>query len=132
MTKTQPASFLQNISALGRSIWWNTSLFTFLVEASDNNGQSCLIHAQIRKSSEQPTHVHSPEDVTFYVLDGEIAFYSGQEKCVATAGEVVSLPGNAAHCFSLVTKTARALLLITPAGFESFFKGFCIPELAWN
>ena len=31
------------------------------------------------------------------------------------------------HHFSLVTDTAKALLLITPAGIETFFKEFSVP-----
>jgi len=37
------------------------------------------------------------------------------------------LPKNVPHYFNLITDTAKALLLITPAGFEVFFREFGQP-----
>jgi len=39
------------------------------------------------------------------------------------------LPKNVPHSFNLVTDTAKALLLITPAGLETMFKEFSTPAL---
>ena len=45
----------------------------------------------------------------------------------ASAGEFIMLPRNIPHHFDLITETAKALMLITPAGFEIFFKEFGRP-----
>jgi hypothetical protein len=37
------------------------------------------------------------------------------------------LPKNVPHHFDLITETAKALMLITPAGFEVFFREFGQP-----
>ena len=61
----------------------------------------------------------------------EIKFYKdvtlGDKKITAGAGELVVLPKMIPHSFNLVTDTAKALLMITPAGFEIVFKEFSTP-----
>jgi hypothetical protein len=54
-------------------------------------------------------------------------FQVGDKKFNAGAGEVVFVPRTVPHQFNVLTKTAKALLLITPAGMEIFFKEFSIP-----
>jgi hypothetical protein len=51
----------------------------------------------------------------------------GDRKFKAGAGELVVLPKEVPHSFNLVSDTAKALLLITPAGFETLFKEFGTP-----
>ena len=42
----------------------------------------------------------------------------------AKTGDVAYAPKETPHHFSILTDTAKAILLITPAGFETFFKEF--------
>ena len=51
----------------------------------------------------------------------------GEKKFAAGAGDFIVLPKDMPHSFNLVTDTAKALLLITPAGFETVFKEFGKP-----
>ena len=74
-----------------------------------------------------PPHYHKLEDESFYLLEGEIEFHVGDKKFRAVAGQLVVLPKNVPHHFDLISETAKALLLITPGGFEVFFKEFGQP-----
>ncbi len=54
-----------------------------------------------------PLHVHDDEDEVMIVLDGEIAFRSGDTESTATAGGTVFLPHGVPHTFQVLSDTAR-------------------------
>ena len=69
-----------------------------------------------------PLHVHPDFDEVFYVLEGELTFQLGDERLVASTGELVFAPGETAHTYANHSgREARVLLLCTPAGFERYF-----------
>jgi quercetin dioxygenase-like cupin family protein len=113
--------------ALENSVHYIAHTFSFLATGNDTDGAFALIHCFFRKGFMAPPHYHTLEDESFYVLEGEIDFHVGDKKCRASAGELVVLPKNVPHHFNLVSETAKALLLITPAGFEVFFQEFGRP-----
>jgi quercetin dioxygenase-like cupin family protein len=109
------------------SVHYIAHTFSFLSTGKDTGDAFSLIHCYFRKGFTAPPHYHKLEDESFYLLEGEIDFYFGDKKVKAKAGEFVVLPRNVPHHFDLVTETAKALMLITPAGFEIFFKEFGRP-----
>lgn len=112
---------------LENSIWYNGHTFSFLIDAEQTAGAVVLIHIYFRKGGEPPAHFHRNEDEIFYVLEGEIRFHIGDKTFTAKAGELAYAPREVPHHFSLVTETAKALLMITPPGIETFFKEFSVP-----
>jgi quercetin dioxygenase-like cupin family protein len=112
---------------LENSIHYIAHTFSFLATGEDTDGAFSLIHCNFRKGYMAPPHYHKLEDESFYILEGEIDFHVGERKFTAGAGQFVVLPKNVPHHFDLITDTAKALLLITPAGFEAFFKEFGRP-----
>ena len=48
----------------------------------------------------------------------------------AEPGTKVFLPRNVQHSFAIESEKARMLILITPAGFEGWFKEFSVPAPA--
>jgi quercetin dioxygenase-like cupin family protein len=112
---------------LENSIWYNSHTFSFLLDAGQTAGAFALIHCYFRKGGEPPAHFHTKEDETFYILEGGIRFHIGDKKFTAKAGELAFAPREIPHQFSLVTETAKALLLISPPGIETFFKEFGVP-----
>lgn len=103
------------------SIWYNGHTFSTLLDAEQTEDAFVLIHCYFRKGGEPPAHFHTKEDETFYILEGEIGFHIGDKKFIAKAGELVHAPKGIPHSFSLATETAKALMLITPAGIENLF-----------
>ena len=112
---------------LENSVWYNGHTFSFLIDAEQTGGAFALMHVHFRKGGEPPAHFHKNEDEIFYVLEGEIRFHIGDKTFIAKAGELAYAPREVPHQFSLVTETAKALLMITPAGIETFFKEFSVP-----
>jgi mannose-6-phosphate isomerase-like protein (cupin superfamily) len=70
-----------------------------------------------------PLHVHPGFDELFFVLDGELTFQiRGKLKTVA-AGEWLLAPRGVPHTFANHGDLpARALIAVTPAGFERYFR----------
>jgi quercetin dioxygenase-like cupin family protein len=61
-------------------------------------------------------------DETFYVLEGELTFQLGDELLTRSAGELAFAPRGIPHTYAnLSGAPARALMVITPAGFERYF-----------
>jgi quercetin dioxygenase-like cupin family protein len=112
------------------SIWYNGHTFSFLINAEQTDGAFTLIYCSFRKGGEPPAHFHTNEDETFYMLDGQIQFHVGDKRVIVQAGDVVYAPRNIPHQFNLITDTAKALLLITPSGIETFFREFGQPALS--
>jgi len=114
---------------LENSVHYIAYTFSFLVTGKDTNGAFSLTHCYFREGKEftPPPHYHKFEDETFYILEGEMEFHLGDKKFMAGAGELVYLPKNGPHHFNIVSKKVKALLLITPAGLETFFREFGRP-----
>jgi hypothetical protein len=67
-------------------------------------------------------HTHRNEDEYTYVLVGEIGVQVGDEVRVARPGDLVFKPRGVPHAFwNAGAAPARALEIISPAGFERYF-----------
>jgi quercetin dioxygenase-like cupin family protein len=97
-------------------------LFTVLADSQETGGQYGLIESLSPKGTEPPRHVHSREDETFYLLEGEITFYIGEETYKAAPGMFVSAPHGVPHSYTFETDVIRMLVLVAPGGFEEFFR----------
>ena len=124
------AAFTRGRLSLDRSVWYNGQLMTFLATAEDTQGKFALIEAVARRGNDPPPHIHHREEETFYVLEGEMTFSVGGQTIKATPGTMVCLPREVAHSFVIDSEQVRMLILLTPAGFEGWFKEFSVPAPA--
>jgi len=127
MSETTPLPFAIQQPVLENSIHYIAHTFSFLATGRDTEGAFSLLHCYFRKGFTAPPHYHKLEDESFYVLEGEIDFHIGDKKLKAGPGQFIVLPKNVPHHFNLITETAKALMLISPAGFEVFFQEFGRP-----
>ena len=68
-----------------------------------------------------PLHQHD-FDETFYILEGELTFQLGSDVFTRRGGELAFAARGTPHTYAnLSGAPARALLVITPAGFERHF-----------
>jgi mannose-6-phosphate isomerase-like protein (cupin superfamily) len=68
-----------------------------------------------------PVHRHSREDEAFYILDGQVSVYVGDDVVRAGAGDFLWAPRAVSHAFCVESAQARLFVVATPAGFEQFF-----------
>ena len=76
-----------------------------------------------------PLHVHTDEDETFYVLEGEVTLHiAGQDPVVLDAGEVAFAPRGVPHVYVVTSETpARWLGTSTGHEFASFVEALSTP-----
>ncbi len=109
-------------ASLQDAIWWEGSLMRIQGRAENTGGALGLVDAIFYEGFGPPLHVHHREDEGFYVLEGEIRFRKGDDEFIAGPGTLVWLPRGVAHAFKVQPGGARALLLLTPGGFERMFE----------
>lgn len=97
------------------------ALFNFLATGEQTNNQFSLIFIEVLKGNEPPAHTHKNEDESYYILEGEIKFWVGDETFVARAGDFVHLPRNVPHKFELQSECVKELMWMTTAGLEKWF-----------
>jgi quercetin dioxygenase-like cupin family protein len=95
----------------------------FMVEGDQSGGGFALVeHPIAPRVLAAPMHTHEHEDEYTYVLEGEIGVQVGEEVRVATPGDLVFKPRGIPHAFwNAGDEPARALEIISPAGFERYF-----------
>jgi quercetin dioxygenase-like cupin family protein len=127
MTELRPDPAVLRRAGPDRSRVYASNLMTFLLDAGTTEGRVSVVEALAQQGSEPPPHVHSREDEIFYLLDGRAEFTRGEETVEGGPGDLIFLPRGVPHGFRLLTPTGRALILLTPAGFEEAFKEFSEP-----
>jgi hypothetical protein len=68
-----------------------------------------------------PLHRHTREDEAFFVLEGTMSVYVGDEVIRAESGSFLWAPREIAHAFCVESDRAKFLALSTPGGFDRFF-----------
>jgi quercetin dioxygenase-like cupin family protein len=103
----------------GPAVWFLGCLTFVKALGEQTGGAFALIEQTIPAGFASPYHLHHREDETFYVLDGEVTFISGDRRIKGTAGSYIFLPRNIPHGFR-TEAPSRLLILTNPAGFEQF------------
>jgi quercetin dioxygenase-like cupin family protein len=94
---------------------------TIKLDGQMTNGLFAMIEQNNKEGAGVPLHVHTREDETFYVCEGEVLFRVGEIEILAPTGTTVYLPRGVPHGFR-VNKPTRALLSAYPAGVEKMFR----------
>ena len=81
-----------------------------------------VVEVAIAPGDEPPLHVHSRESEWFYLVDGQVTFYVGQDVFAGGPGAFVSFPVGIPHTFAVDSPAARFVLINTPGGFERMFE----------
>jgi quercetin dioxygenase-like cupin family protein len=106
----------------GPAFWGPGDHYTFLVTGQESGGAYFAMEALVPPGGGPPPHIHTREDETFYLVDGQIEFRLGDELITAGPGDFVNVPKGTVHCFrNIGTAVARMVLTFTPAGMEHFF-----------
>ncbi len=122
MSTTATSRILHRPVQTGPAFWGPGDHYTFLVTGEESGGAYFAMEALVPPGGGPPPHIHSREDETFYLLEGEIEFLLGDETILAGPGDFVSVPRGTVHRFVNVgTETAKLVLTFTPAGIDRWF-----------
>ncbi len=102
------------------AIWFLGALSQVRLSGEHTGGAFSIAENLARRGNGSPVHVHDRDDETFFVLDGELRVYAGEQEHTAGPGTVAVLPRRLRHAYVVTSATARFLTLHTPAGFEQF------------
>lgn len=113
--------------AEGEALWCVGALTTVKATGEQTGGAYSLIEDLASKGAGTPLHRHQEDDEAFYVLEGELTFYLGNEEPIhAGAGTFVHIPGGTVHAFRVDSETARYLIITTPQ-HERFYRAIAEP-----
>jgi quercetin dioxygenase-like cupin family protein len=114
------------------SLWFLGTLVRPKLTGEQTGGRFALWEGVLPRAAAPPLHSH-PQDETFYVLEGKVAVWVGDEEEPAGTceeGAAIFVPGGTPHSFLVLSDTARMLFLSTPAGIDQFVQALSEPA-AW-
>src|SRR5215210_1326844 len=96
----------------------------FMIWGAESGGGFSLVEHPIPpRTLVAPLHLHEREDEYSYVLEGRMGAQLGDDLVIAEAGDLVFKPRNQWHTFwNAGDGPCRILEIISPAGFEDFFR----------
>ncbi|HEV2350653.1 MAG TPA: cupin domain-containing protein [Terriglobia bacterium] len=96
----------------------------FMIDGAESGGGFSLVeHPMSARALAAPLHRHAREDEYSFVLEGEVGALLGGEVRVGKPGDLIFKPRNQWHTFwNAGDRPARILEIISPAGFELFFR----------
>ena len=94
-----------------------------MIESAQSGGTFALVEHPIGpRVLAAPMHTHEREDEYTFVLEGEVGVQVDEAVRVARPGDLVFKPRGVPHAFwNAGDAPARALEIISPAGFERYF-----------
>ena len=96
----------------------------FKLFGEQTNGLVSIVEHPFPVGACVPPHLHTREDEYSIVTEGEIGFRSGDREVVLGAGGYITKPRGEAHAmWNAGSEPARMIEVISPAGFELFFRG---------
>lgn len=96
----------------------------YMVDGADSGGAFSLVeHPMPPRALAAPLHRHTREDEYSFVIEGRLGALLGDEVVYAEPGDFVFKPRGQWHTFwNAGDEPARILEIISPAGFEDFFR----------
>ncbi len=102
--------------------------YAILVDGAQTGDEYAVIEMRVAPGNGPPPHTHTREHECFYIVSGELTFFTQGQSCVARAGALFHAPRGIEHTFrNTGTEPARALIYVTPAGLEGYFRAIGEP-----
>jgi quercetin dioxygenase-like cupin family protein len=91
-------------------------------DSADTDGRFAVMEFRSKPGSEPPMHFHENEDEFFFVLEGQMRFTVNGQDRVLGPGESAMVKRGTPHTFRVLTPESRSLTIVSPGGFEEFFR----------
>jgi quercetin dioxygenase-like cupin family protein len=124
---TGPSAYLQQPRTA--ELRWMGDTSTYFLAAGEQTGEAfALVEERALRGESVPLHLHRDDAESFYVLEGELMLYIGDQPGVrAGAGSFAHIPGGTVHGFRILSEAARYLLLTTPR-HARFYREITLPS----
>jgi quercetin dioxygenase-like cupin family protein len=93
------------------------------VDDEETAGRQCFSEWTVDAGEDgPPPHLHREHQEAFFVVEGTLTFWAGEEEFEAEAGSFLFIPPGVTHRFSNRTDApARCVNAYVPGGIEGFF-----------
>lgn len=118
----------QTVTADAR--WWFGALAIIKATAHDTGGQLTIVEMHEPPGAEAPLHVHHREDEGFFILEGAVTLYVGDQVVEARPGDFAWGPRDVPHRYTVGPDGCRMLFICTPGGFEDLVREMSVPAQA--
>jgi quercetin dioxygenase-like cupin family protein len=110
--------------------WMGETSTYFLATGEQTEDAFALVDERASRGESVPLHRHPDDMESFYVLEGELTLFVGDQPGVrAPAGSFAHIPGGAVHGFRVESDRARYLILTTPRHGE-FYRAITLASRA--
>jgi len=110
-----------------RILWAGSTSFDLVLDSAHTQGAVALLDQTGLRGDTTPMHIHHGEAEIFYVLEGDIVAWAGDDQLSLGAGGALYLPADQQHAFGIVSPTARLISVTAPAGFAGFVQQAGVP-----
>jgi mannose-6-phosphate isomerase-like protein (cupin superfamily) len=121
--------------------WWPfgpaVDRYTFKVSGEQTGGRLLQLLGRAHRGGAPPMHIHHDADESWYVIDGRLTVFVGDERIEAGPGDFVLGPKGVPHSFLVSSERAEFLVTFSPAGTEGpsgygvdgFFRDAAVPVI---
>jgi quercetin dioxygenase-like cupin family protein len=114
--------------AAAEPLWFIHNLMYVRVDGEASRGQFALVETVGAQGDMPPLHVHRKDDETFYVLEGELSIFAGNQTPITLGpGDALVAPRDTPHTYRVESERARWLVACTPSGFDEFVREVADP-----
>ncbi len=114
----------------GEALWLMGGLYTFKALNAET-GAYTLVELKAPQGFAIPVHYHEGEEEGFYVAQGEVTIFLGNDERTLAAGGFAMAPRGVPHAFRLETPDATLVLLVSPGpAHEAMFREMGEPATA--
>jgi quercetin dioxygenase-like cupin family protein len=120
-------------------LWWPygsvVGRYTIKARAQDSDGSLIQLLIRDSRGAATPLHIHRDTDETFYVIEGELTVFLGDERFEVGAGDYVFGPRGIPHAWVVTSERAELFVTSGPAGtrgdegsgIDGFFREVGVP-----
>jgi len=126
-TETAPNAYRLASGEGLADVWWKTGRITVKAGPDETAGAFSQIEVDDPRGSAPPLHVHHNEDETFYILEGQVTMFVGDDRIDLEAGDYCFGARGIPHSYLVRSDRARMLVTISPSGSEQLFVSLGIP-----
>ena len=113
---------------MARSYWLFGARFTVHAHHGDTAGRYDLVEGGGHPGFQSPLHRHNRYAEQFYVLEGQLTVWAGDQTAVLRPGDVFTVPAGVAHAVAVTgDRPGRALAVASPSGFARLVMGAGTP-----
>jgi quercetin dioxygenase-like cupin family protein len=107
-------------------LWCLRNRVHIYISGLETDGAFALLKSTAPAGDRTPLHVHHLDDEGFYVLEGRLTLWAGDDEHVLRPGDSILARRGVPHTLR-VDEDARWLVTSTPAGFEGFVRAVGTP-----